>query len=185
MKREKLTKLSFEALGKERPCLSEEDVRSIVGGGAIGDWLRNAWWDILNFFSPRDCAFNSFIYVYNNNSNINPSGYQISYRDIVNGYIDQYGYPSCGGVVMGDFMNYVNSTYSVNMYQVMGGTIPNFIPTNILATYSDGNSVHLVVPTGVIRDSNGNPTDIEYYDPSTNETGSIPISQWGALFNIN
>jgi hypothetical protein len=184
MKRKKLTKLSFEALEREMPCLSEDDVSNVVGG-ASGDWLRMLWWNVLNFFSPRDCAFNSFMYVYNNNAynDINPSGYQISYNEIVLNYIEQYGYPSSDGVNIGTFMSYVNNAYDVIMYQFQG-SISNFSSTNIIAIPSEGQSLHFVVPIEIIYDANRNPTVIKYYDPSTNKYGTISVSEYKGLLDI-
>jgi hypothetical protein len=185
MKKKKLTKLSLEALGKEFPCLNENDARAVVGGDT-GDWLRGLWWNVTNFFNQRDCAFNSFMYVYNNNAygNINPSGYQISYNEIVHNYIELYGYPSNGGANIGDFMNYVNNAYNVTMYQISDGTIADFSSTNMIAIPGGGQSLHIVVPTTIIRDANGYPTGIKYYDPSTKKTGSITVSGLRGIFDI-
>ncbi|MDR2010649.1 MAG: hypothetical protein LBQ22_09225 [Bacteroidales bacterium] len=183
--KKKLTKLNLEAIEKELPCLSKDDARAVVGGD-IGDWLRNLWWDVINFWGPRDCAFNSFIYVYNNNAytDINPFGYQISYREIVNNYIDQYGYPSYGGVNMEIFMKYVNNAYNVMMYQNTDG-IFEFKPTNMIAISGEGQSMHIVIPMRIIYDdANGNPIEIEYYDPSNKKTSKISVSQYEWLFDV-
>jgi hypothetical protein len=185
MKKKKLTKLSLEALGKEFPCLNEDDARVVVGGDT-GDWWRGFWWNVINFLNPRDCAFNSFMYVYNNNaySDINPSGYQISYNEIVHNYIDQYGYPSSGGVILDTFMSYVNNAYDVIMYQIPGGSIADFSSTNMIAISGGGQSLHIVVPKNIIRDANGYPIRIEYYDPSIKENSDILVSGLRGIFDI-
>jgi hypothetical protein len=54
MKKKKLTKLSFESLGKEFPCLSEDDARNVVGGC---EWLTALWGKIKDFFSSSSSSY--------------------------------------------------------------------------------------------------------------------------------
>jgi hypothetical protein len=183
----KLKKCSLDELEKCVQTIGRYEQRQYIAGGAIGDWLRNLWWDVVNVLGGRrDCAFNTFQYVYNNNigSEIIPPGEQIGYRELVNGYLDEHGFPSSGGVPIGDFMKYVNSHYWVHMYQMQGGSISSFSSTNIIAIPGGGQSLHFVVPLEIIKDANGNPERIKYYDPTYKEEKEIPVSALQGIFDI-
>jgi hypothetical protein len=189
MKR-KLTKLNLEAIEKELPCLSEDDARAIVGGC---EWLSQLWGKIKDFFSSSnssyswDCLFNSFVYTYNNVDYWGgQSGYQVSYEDVLNGYISEYGDPSKkGGAMIGDFISYIRDHYGVTIYQLTDGTVSDFAPTNMAAFQLDSSGIlHFANPIKAKYDNNGNPTHIICYDATRGEEVEYSIDTWRDLFDM-
>jgi hypothetical protein len=71
------------------------------------------------------------------------------------------------------------------MHQIQGGTMPDFSSTNIIAIPGEGQSLHFVVPTKIVRDANEIPTHIEYYDPTTGNGERISVSDLRGFFDID
>jgi natural product precursor len=163
MKRKKLTRLSFEALEKEMPVLSFNELSHYVGGNS--------------------CLL--YCYEYLGNYSVNfYEGMLMSFF----GYNTSSGQCGAPGVCTSD-MEALGSLGGLNVFELTSSSYSSGISVNsstgklgdgssIIMIFNTNGAGHAVVVTGV---SNG---QIQYYDPSNGTSGSRANGDYSAMYAV-